>query len=164
MPKLKNSFDYNFEGELLYAKKGDMVQAKKISIKAPTNSNIIETIKLQQEYEKSQLKMASSLKDFVGQAQVDKMLESNKGNKTKDKEEEPTTTIIIQQLMAGGDVEKCFDALKKILLSSHRNNAIAMIDDIEPMTETIYDDMAFVDTKNILGLYILNFMAISQGR
>jgi hypothetical protein len=167
MQNIKESFDYEFIASLNYIKKGEPVRAKKISIKAPTNRNIRELTILEKEFEQSSIKMVSMLSQSLGKDNFDNIInnrdEFQKKPKKKSESEEPKEQSIIKTLFSGGaDIEKCFDILKKIFLNSSNTNPVALIDDTEKLTETIYNDFSYIDIKNILGLYLINFIISSQ--
>ena len=150
MSELKKTFDYEFAGDLSYVKDGEQKKAVMLSIKAPTNRNIDDVLVLEQELAKSQMNILSTLKESLGEGGIEKL--SKMRDDVDDSEESQNTReSILQQLMGGGaDVKKCMNALKKILLSNP-NGSTAFVDESTKLTETIYNDFSFIDTKNILG-------------
>ena len=130
-----------------------------LSVKAPTNKNMDDVLVIEQELAKSQMNIISSLKESLGSDGVEKL--SKMRDEVESVEEESTKESILQQLLGGNaDVKKCMRSLKNILLSKP-NGPMACIDENIQLTETIFNDFSFLDTKNILGEYILNFLLTS---
>jgi len=156
-------FDYKFCGDLWYINKGEKVKAKKITIKAPTRLHLKEVLFIEQEYEKSQLKLLESMKNIIGDELLKDTISDN-SKKTKEKEEEKEEVAVLKSLMSGGaDVEKCLSCLETIFLSSKNGVHFAYVDDKEEITDTILEDFSIIDIKNLLGSYIVNFIIASPG-
>ena len=170
MAELKNSFMYEFEGELSYVNKktgnGEPQKAVFITVKAPTNKDINEVMIIEQEYQKAELGVASILSKVIGQETLSKFVENNesyeKPSESSAKEDINRDSILKQLLSGNADMIKCFGALKTILLKGSHTSPMAVIDDAEKLTNGIYEDISVPDIKNILAEYILNFIVTSQ--
>jgi hypothetical protein len=160
----KDSFEYDFIVNFAYAKGGDQVEAQNITVMAPSNKLLKQISIIESEYRKSENRGVQSLKNIIGDKAMKDMLdiqrdkEAAKKEKTDSESEKDELTpdgVINTMLGNGAKMAECYAALK-IILSS------ALVDGETKLTSTMFDDMAPVDTKQILGLYIINFLAISQ--
>ena len=149
--ELKDEFTYEFKKPFQIAMKGDMVNATKITVRAPVGrvGNWVRI--LGQQISSAEMSAVEKLKDFI---------DTTKREKTEVKEETPEemTSRIVQALNAGNaDMELCMDALKNILSYGGTQDAQAYVNDTEPMTKAIFDDMSPLDQELLLASYIGNF-------
>jgi len=153
----KEDFEHEFLKPFKYASGGDEVLSQKIVIPAPSNRLLEQISTIEKEYRKSELKMVESFKNVIGEeAFANLMKEREDQDKSKDQDSEMTPNAVISSMMGGGsNMVKCFSALKIILKKS-------IVDGETKMTPSMFDDMSPIDTKEILGKYIINFLVISQ--
>lgn len=162
---MKREMKYELKAPFEYSKSGDFVEAKTITVAAPTNRVLKYVSFIEQEFEKSQIQTLANVKSALGEQAFAAILEnrkfSDKGDPDQDQKIDGET--VVKNLMSSGcDIEKCFDHLKQILISGKVEKPNCVIDDIERMTEVIFEDMSTIDTKNLLGEYIINFITASQ--
>lgn len=157
-------FTYNFRNELMYAKDGEPVKAETITVKAPRNNVLRQVSLIEQYFEQSQVNMLKAFKDAIGDVAFQKMLESRGVEETaKEVKGKSETSEIMKQFYAGGaNLDKCYEALRQILISGNTESPTAVLDSRVKITSPIFSDMTPEDTKNILGEYVINFIIASQ--
>jgi hypothetical protein len=164
MNVLRKQFTHEFIDELHYAKGGELTIAKTIVVNAPTNKVLAEVSIIEQEFMKAQLNTMKTFRESVGNETFDKMIDNKPKDKKTDKEDDENTAEgVATMLVSGGaDLSKCYFALKTILTVKVAPKSFAYVDETEPMTKEMFDDMTPNETKMILGEYISFFIVASQ--
>lgn len=119
---------------------GQRETAFSLEINAPTNRLINQVAEIEKAF------MAAAMKLSENGDKKDKEKES------KDYKPEALESVLFM-LAAGIDIRPCYNALREILLES------ATIDGIK-FTDFHYSNMTPMDTKKVLGEYIVNFTHI----
>lgn len=146
-----HEFKYVLKKGFPLAHAGNMIDAESITINAPNNAINLFTSAIETEINKAVFEM--------GRLFGDKQIEDDKKPKDKpveetDKEKRDTTYMM---LSAYGNMPVVLNAFKKILCTKGN----AFINDVEPVNETIYNQITGVDNKEILVSYVLNFLNTS---
>ena len=149
---MSNNFTHELKKPFSIHKGGESTEAFSITIEAPTNKIISFVAVIEQEVKKSELATMALYKNAVGEAAFEKMRIEAEGKRESVQPE----NNIVDQLVTGGEINKCYIALQEIMRES------ATIDGIK-MTQPLWLKMSPVDTKLILGAYIQNFIVTSQG-
>lgn len=157
-------FIYVLKNGFKYAKDGEMAVAREVRVSAPSNKVLRQVNIIEQEFEKSQLRLLTSFKDAIGEKAFEKLLEDKGPGATADESQKKTTPEeAVKNFYSGdADLEKCYAALKDILCSGNEANPTAVIDGITKFTRPLFDEMTPSDTKGILGGYVVNFIIASQ--
>ncbi len=161
----KKEFVYELKSPLQYAKDGEMKDGKTLTVSAPTNRVMKQVAFIEQEYEKSQIQMMANFKHAVGEQGFSDILKNRgPGEGSEESSQVNTSESVIKSIMAGGgDIVKCYESLKEILLSGTAQRPTCVADDTVRMTGEMYSDISSLDCKFLLGEYIVNFIIASQG-
>lgn len=148
--QFKTEFTYEFKIPFKYAYKGELIEAKKITIKSPNNI----------------------VKNFVTKIDEQRLIASKNWQDkmniiVEDKKEDTKTELQESDIVefigsGGGNFNICFEALRDILKSGNENSPVALLDDETKVTSPLFDNFSYIDTKNILGGYIKNFLLSSR--
>lgn len=145
-----NNFTHDLIIPFEIPKGGQLVDACSITVEAPTNKIIGYLAVIEQEVKKSELETMALFKNVIGDVAFEKMRIEAEGKK----ESVQSENNIVDSIITGGDINKCYIALCEILRQS------ATIDGVK-MTQPLWEKMNPVDTKLILGAYIQNFIVTS---
>ena len=132
METLVHSFKDHFELSI----GGEKVKAESISLPSPNNYVIKQITVLDQEFSKAMMSMSEKSSDAE-----------------PDKDAKITGKEIFMMMSAGGaKLPACFDAIKQICLKQGK------INDQASVTDHIFNQMSFRDTKELLGGYVNSFL------
>lgn len=152
-----DKFEHELKQPIKYSTGGEHVEAKKLVVFAPTNRISQYVALIEQQFSKAvidfQVKFASVATEDVKEKAV-----ASKDT-ISDKDQLDT---IITLLMSSAEVDKCFIALQKILTSQYGGKSMCLVDGIEHLTNPIYEELGYKDTKEVLAKYIENFISSSQ--
>lgn len=152
----KTEFVYEFKIPFEYACRGEMVTAKKITIKSPNNMVKMFT----SEIDKQRLMAARIWQQNINTNEND--IQANNTQNVDNGEQEIDNDSIIEFIgSGGGDLNACFEALRNILKSGNEQYPVAVLDDETKVTSPLFDKFSYIDTRNILGGYIKNFLRSS---
>lgn len=158
---MNKEFTYSVKYGFQYADGGDMVAAQSITVIAPNNTVARHVYVIEQQLNKSQMSLLSTLKDTVGEDAFQERIEKKSSPDEKSKRED--ADMVVQSLFAGNaDIEAVMTAFEKILLSGSPERPTCVIDGKVKMTGVIFKEMTPGDTKRLLGEYIVNFISASQ--
>lgn len=158
---LKKSFTYDLKIPVDVSVKGKFVSAQSIEVFAPNNSVFSDVNIIDVEYNRSQAEASKSVSLTFKELTPEQIKAFDKLSRTKSKETFNPESLVNDMIKNGADVEKCVGALKSILTKQINGKAMCNID-VEPMLDLHFESLSFVDTKNILGLYIRNFLDASR--
>ena len=148
--KYETQITHNILIPFKYAKEGEFVDAKTITVKAPSNKVLPYLAVIQQEYAKSMFAISEKSKE------IPKEISKTKTNDNSDAEG------MIFLMSANSDMQKVYDNFRKILVEGNAKEPICVIDNSEKMTMPIYEDISPRDINIILGRYIISFLGFSQ--
>jgi hypothetical protein len=141
---MNKEFKYNLIDGFEYASNGIVKKSYCLTIKAPKMKVACYTAILEREF-------------FKAMENVPKNEQQDKNSKSDALKASDYTML----LSAYGDIQKCYDALTKILIDGRFENAVCKIDDLEKMTESLIEELSLTDIKNVLGEYYRNFLLTS---
>lgn len=159
-PKFTESFEYELSYALDYAMDGEMRQGSKLVIFAPNYKIGQYAALIEQEFSKAMFEFSKTMAAMnpgtpdVQQAPPPKS-ESNEMSAQE-------LQAIITMLFSSADIDKCFVALQKILTFEQAGKAMCLVDGLEKLTMPLMEQLKYVDVKNILAMYIENFISTSQ--
>lgn len=151
MSKFISEFKYELNLPIEYAAGPDMAQGTYLTVKAP----------------------AAVLRDWLStiEQEVGKSFKSLSEGAANEKEapvkvdvkpdENESAEGLVLFLSSSADLNKCYAALKVILTYSKHGKVQCLINGTEPLTEPLFDSLAYQDLKVLLGLYIQNFIVTS---
>jgi len=140
MEKLK----YDLKEKFNLAKKGDMEEANFLVVNAPSNKVINHVSFIDREVNKAIMTFSK-----------DQIVDSAKRPDVPENQEISSEELLMALQAGNGNMEKCYGALKQILISS------CMVDETIPFTSSMYEKMHYQDTKSLLGEYIKFFLTSS---
>ena len=146
-------FTHTLLSQFEYAREGQRVQAETLTVYAPSNKILPFTSVLEQEYSRSMISLAHKMRGMENQ---------NEAEVKEDGSDESANQVVLL-LGADGDLQKCYEALRHILISGNTDKPACRVDNVQKLTMPIYDGMSPKDTKIILGKYIINFLGFSPG-
>ena len=156
------SFDYELKQPVNIDVQGKAVDVYSLKIFAPNNQVWTDVNKLDVEFSKARrgaMKESSESLRHLSPAQLKSI---SKRDDKEEKKEEPKPFEVIQDMITfGSDMNTCYMALKDILSAGNIEKPMCLIDN-EKMTATIFNMLSNMDTKEILGRYILNFLDFNQ--
>jgi ribosomal protein L3 len=154
------SISHNLKFPVSVSVDGDIIEAQSVEIFAPNNKVYKEVNIIDVEFNKSRSNAIQKSMDMVKDMSESK-IEQLKKMQSSEKEKTPEPSEIISEMIQNGaDMNKCFDALKEIL-TKQTTKASCLIDTV-PMKKEHFDELSVIDTKEILGKYIINFLGISR--
>lgn len=161
----KTSFKHDLEIPVKIASGGKEVEAVSVEVFAPTNQVSADVNVLDSEFHKARKNAvkdsSSAIKDLtVEQIETFKKL-SDSSKEVKEGDAKPLD-IVREMIMYGADMDRCVLALKNILIAGRKEKPMCLVD-VEKMTTPIFEELSVIDTKSILGLYILSFLDTSRG-
>jgi chlorite dismutase len=154
----KKSFTYTLKQPVGVSVNGKVIEAQSVEVFAPIHFVFKDVNVIDVEYHKSRneaIKQASEALKHISKEQID-IIKAASEEKTEIKPE----TIISEMIRNGADLNKCLIALKNILTATLQKPMCFI--DIVPIPSSVFDNLSVVDTKALLGLYIINFLDISQ--
>ena len=152
MKKYKEEFSHELISPVEYSHSGSVAKAKILFIKAPCNAQLENLAALEQANNEALFNIAVKMKDAVRGEE--------KTNVDPDKILNADAERHIFLLSGNGfKLAPAFGNLKTLL--THRLNP-ALMDGKEPMTELLFEQLSPVDTRILLGKYLLNFINFSQ--
>ena len=151
---LKKEFTYNLKVPFEVGDKGNMVFAETITIKAPTSRINCYTSVLDSEFSRAILKLAETSK-------TEKKSKNSDSQELFDSDDDKSINELMIIGAAYGDINKAYDAFKKILLEKTPVAPIATINGDIKITRSLVDDIADIDFKQLVGRYLLNFLLVS---
>ncbi len=144
--EFKKEFKYDLSYFFEYAFNGQTKKANYLIIQAPKMKVACYTSILEREF----FKAIENVPKDEGQGQ------------TKNKKQDSTSASDYTMLLSAyGDIQKCYEALTKILVDGINESAVCKIDGIEKITESLIEELSLTDIKNILGEYYENFLITS---
>lgn len=137
-----------------YHCKGQEIEAKSIIVKAPSNEQLNDVSALDQFQNKGMIGMTKFAPD---REELDQNKKGGKPPKQwNELTEEEKISSVLMSVNAGNDsMSKCYAHFKNILETS------ALVDGKEKMTGFLFNKMSPIDTRNLLGKYLVSFLPIS---
>lgn len=154
--KYKSEFRHDILVPFSYMHGGSIVEggATYLTVKAPSNKNLADVCIIEQEYQSSMLASAEKFSELANKMTDEQRKESKKENTP----EEEADGMLTMMMAGGANVSKCYEALRRILLSGSKQDPTTTVDDVqERFTDPMFQEMSPLDTKKLLGLYIVNF-------
>lgn len=145
---------YTLKRPFKYADKGGMVEAQEIVLKAPTGLVVQYTSLLESEVNKAVVELTSKVSS---NEEVDEHKKQEAKDKLDETSDEDKRDTIYYMLSSAGDLNKCYLALRSIM--STKGHAFA--DGAVQMTIPMCDSLTTYDLKELLTLYIQNFLNTS---
>lgn len=140
---LITQIQYLLDTPVKYAKDGKMEEGIDLIIKAPSPKNLFDVTIIEQQFYQAMLKANES---FAGLAEKAK-------NVQKDEKTVSDGSGVFMILLTGNaNIETCFNSLERILLAGGCSV------EGERVTKIMWDEISIKDKKNILGLYVENFI------
>jgi hypothetical protein len=158
--KFTESFEYNLSYALDYSVDGNLVQGSKLVIMAPSSRISQHASLIEQEFNRAIFEIQTKIGNTMTDAQREKAAEAQKTAPEPTDEEQTQATL--SMLFSSANIDKCFIALKLILTHEWAGKAMCLVDGVEKLTQPLFDDLKYADLKNLLALYIENFLATSQ--
>lgn len=129
-------FTHTFIDHLEIAAGKEKEKAETLTLPSPSNYVIGHVTVLDQEFGKAMLKMADQAQE----------------QEQKDKGEVSGKEIFMLLSAGGANLKSCFDAIKQICIKQGKINKHQKI------TDHIFNEMSYDDTKAVLGGYINDFL------
>ncbi len=163
MSKEKNikSIQHNLKFPVSVSVNGDVIEAQSIEIFAPTNKFFKYTNIMDTEFNISKSNAMKNLMGMISPEKLEELQKVDRKNVKNTEEEYTPNSLIAEMLQNGANIEKCFDALKTILTSNTVDKTMCLIDTVK-MKPDHFDELSVIDTKEILGKYMINFLGISR--
>ena len=156
------SISYNLKNPVTVSNKGTFIEAQSIEIFAPVNSVYKHVNVLDHEYNKAKKELESSVLESIKGITPEQIQNLKNANLTEEKEKPLIAIDVVNEMIKNGaDIDRCFEALKEILTSSIKDKPLCLIDTVK-LEKSIFDCLSIIDTKEILGLYIISFLGISR--
>jgi hypothetical protein len=160
-PKFTESFEYELSYALDYAFDGEMRQGSKLVVFAPSYKIGQYAALIEQEFSKAMFEFSKTLANMPQQDGATETQQSTKRIESTEMSAQELQAIITM-LFSSADIDKCFVALQKILTFEQSGKAMCLVDGLEKLTVPLMEQLKYVDIKNILALYIENFINTSQ--
>lgn len=154
MGKYEEKFVHEITVPFKYHREGNVVEAHSITINAPSNKVIPFTAVLEQEYSSAIISLTDKLN------RTGNLTDDNKADLGATNDNALQTVML---LASGGGLQKCYAAFRNILTSGNTEHPTCVIDDTVKMTHPVYENMSPMDTKILLGKYIISFLGFSPG-
>jgi hypothetical protein len=162
--KLIKSFNYDLIETIQISKAGQLTEVYSVEVFAPRNNvfklfSVIDT-----EYNKAK-KNAEAHSADVLKGITDEQLELVKKFQNKEQEKEVKQEpyeIVNFMIRHGADISKCYEVLGSILTTNENPIKPSCLIDTQPMKPLHYSELSMQDVKNLLGLYIENFLVCNQ--
>lgn len=139
---MSNEFEYKFIDEFKYQSGGDVIFAKKLILKAPSNKNRFQVAALQQVF-------------MEAVALIKKQNPDSEDAESKENSSEFDGEQILAMLMLSGiNLSIMYESFVELL----RAKDICMIDGTEQMTNYLLETMSILDMQNLMGEYFANFL------
>jgi len=154
MDKFKEEIKYELIKPIKYSVGGSgMIDAKFINVKAPSVKVRKHLGFIEREYYAMGQKAAMNSRDKELTA---KQIEDAKKS-IKKMQEDPIEEgkLILTIISSSENIEKCQEHFLEILYKD------AMIDNKEKFTEVLADEMSYADLKNLMGVYLGNFLNLA---
>ncbi len=150
MKELITEFKYDLQQSFEYSAHGEIKQASFIIVKMPTGRLKEQVSIIDQEFQKAMAYLENNFPE---------LMKDGKDKKEESEEKEEKENIISKALAAGNsDLNKCYNALKKILTSGIGDYVTCKIDDDVRFGSDNFENMSMKDINNILGRYIESFL------
>lgn len=152
--EFKTKFTYKLKSPITYMNAGVELQGSTLTVLAPTAKLLPMTCVIENLYTKA----------LTDQQKQNSSLSEEDVNASKQKIEDAEITekdlINIVNIAISGypDLEKAYVALKMILSTKINNLSVCMIDDCVGFTSVMWDGLSTPDAKELLALYIVNFI------
>lgn len=155
--KYIDKFNYTLVQPFTYASNGEMKTAGSLTIYAPNNKVGQWASNIEGEFKRStldfQMKLSEKLSETIKEESANKRVEEVS-------DEDKMDTMMLM-LFNSGNVDKCMMSLEKILTYKSGSNAMCLVDDVEPMTSPLFQEISYLDSKNIMAKYVENFLSTS---
>lgn len=152
MKKYKENFSHTLVAPVEYATGGATAKAARLFVKAPANAQLTELSMLEEANNAALFNVAVRMKDAVKGEAKPPVPQAE----ITDEEAEQHVFLLSSN---GFKLAAGFAGLKGIL-TNPRNPAL--MDGKEPITDMLFEQLAPVDTRILLGKYLLNFLNFSQ--
>ena len=152
MKKYKEEFSHELIMSVEYAHGGATAKAKILFVKAPCNAQLESLAELEQANNEALINVSVKLRDVI------------KGHEAQESKSDKITDGDAEQhiFLLSGNGFKIKDGLANLkAILAHQHNP-ALMDGKEPMTELLFEQLSPVDTRILLGKYLLNFLNFSQ--
>jgi len=146
------TFDFILSQDITFQYKGDTVEAKLLTLKAPSAKNMKRVVQLQAGFSAS----LKSLQSQISEKEKEDAIKQA-ASKTDDEKKFKGSEVMDLIKIAGAiELEHYYDTFKRLLCSE--NPVVCTVDDKLGMIENIYDQILFTDLENLLGEYLANFL------
>lgn len=153
MKKFKEEIKYNLIKPIKYTQGGSgLIDAKYITVKAPSVKVRKHLGYIEREYF-AMAQMASQKTDKKATAK--EIQEAREAISKMQENPEEEGKIILMAISSSQNIEMCQEHFLEILYKD------AMVDDKEKFTEIMADKMSYSDLKNLMGVYLGNFLDLA---
>lgn len=150
MRRLPSDFEFTLESEIKYHKGPEEITSFSLLMKAPGVVHAKWCNKLIKGFFSGAQKMSDNNKDKV-------VAPSAPSPAATESESDIDANAIIMAITVGcDDMDGVFDAFKQLVCFS--TSSVCLIDNTQPMMESIYSKLSYNDTKRLIGEYIKNFL------
>lgn len=158
----KTSFTHELKIPIDIASAGKMVRAVSLEVKAPTNQVMSDVNIIDFEFSKARKNAMKDSSASIKELTPEQIETFQRVSKEQVKTEEPNPLDVVKEMvMFGADMDRCMFALQNILTAGNKEKPMCIID-VEKMTKPVFQELSIVDTKTILGLYVISFLDTSR--
>lgn len=142
--KIKDSFDFALTSPIKYQSSGEHKDGQLLVLTAPSNKQHALRVKIKQAYSRAIMSLQQS-------GAFDRVEKSD----AKEKESEEVSGEAIISVLYASDIDmvQLHSDFKRLVCSG-----VCKVEDVEPMTDHIYDQMDCSDTDRLLGEYLAVFI------
>ena len=157
----KKSVTYGLKTPVTVTVAGKFVDAQSIEMFAPVASMMKNINILDSEFHKAKANSDKAILETI-KGITPEQIETFKKGISEDKVPEPTPLAVVSDMVKNGaDMDKCITALKDLLTVQVNAKPMCIIDTV-PLIKEHFDNLSIIDTKEILGLYLISFLGISR--